>query len=232
MRTTQLPTISTPWLRAHTIVLVALAVGSAPGCETSDVEGSDSGADDGDGDDGDDSGSATTPDDDGDDDVADDVADDDSADSGADPGTVGECEIECDYLMSTECIDVDEHEACFTACSDRSQAELELFISCVASAPYCSVDVNPRRECLANFLDIDSPDDTGPIGDTGTEGPNCVDACQQYLETPCDPPIEGVSSCDEFCAMLSEALQQAAAECLDNAVGCELPADCQLPGAD
>ncbi len=219
-------TISTPWLRVHTLVFVALATS----CESSDVEGSDSAADDDDGDDG--SGSATTPDDDGSATTPDDDGDDGSADSGVDPGKIDQCEVECDFMLSTECIVVDEHEACFTACSERSLDEIDLFIACVSSAPYCSEDVNPRRECLANFLDIDPPDDTGPIGDTGTEGPNCVDACQQYLETPCDPPVEGVSSCDEFCAMLSEALQQAAAECLDNAVGCELPADCQLPGGD
>ena len=117
----------------------------------------------------------------------------------------------------------DEHEACFAACGERSQDEIDLFLACSASASSCSEDVNPRRECLANFLDIDTP------SDTGSEGPNCVEACQSYLATPCDPPIEGVSSCDEFCAMLSDALQQVAAECLDNAVGCELPADCQLP---
>src|SRR5262245_51124569 len=75
MRTTQRSTISTPWLRAHAFVLLALATS----CETSDVEGSDSAADDDGDDDG--SGSATTPDDDGSATTPDDdSADDDSAD--------------------------------------------------------------------------------------------------------------------------------------------------------
>jgi hypothetical protein len=212
---------------------LALALGLAPalGCETTEVDDDGDSAADDDGD----TGSASTPDDSADDDsatVPDDSADDDGDDTDATPGTISSCQGECDFQLEFECIDVDEHEACFTACSARSQAELDLFLACSNNSPLCSDDPGPRRECLANFLDIDTPGDTGTIGETGTEGPNCVEACQSYLETPCDPPIEGVSSCDEFCAMLSESLQQVAAECLDNAVGCELPADCQLPSGD
>jgi hypothetical protein len=123
-------------------------------------------------------------------------------------------------MLEFDCIDADEHESCFTACGSASAATVEVFNACYLAAEIC----DGVRECYLNLVDAEDPDPTG------NDAPTCVEACNAYLATPCDPPISGVSSCEEFCSSIGDALAEIAVMCLENADGCTLPAECSFPG--
>lgn len=147
----------------------------------------------------------------------------DATGGGPSPDSESGCKNICDSLLSQGCIDADEHETCFLECGVRTDDEIELFESCWLN----SVGCEENNECLANFLDDDAPD---PTGDPDPQ--TCLDACNVYVGMGCQPPIEGVSSCGEFCSSLTPELQAAAVSCLDGADGCTLPQACMLPGGE
>lgn len=120
-------------------------------------------------------------------------------------------------------IDVDEHEGCFTTCGEVSADEIEIFYTCWLN----TTGEEESRVCYQNLIDAEPVDPTGE--DPKPDPASCLDACNAYVGMGCSPPVEGVSSCGEFCDGLSATLQMAVVECLDGADGCELPASCTLP---
>ncbi|MEM6990329.1 MAG: hypothetical protein AAF721_07530 [Myxococcota bacterium] len=203
---------------ASTFLRFALALGFAAtfACEITD---------DGDGN-GDDGTGADDGNDDGNGDGNDDGNGDGNGDgnddgSGPSPAAETDCKNVCDNLLNADCdteFTVDDHATCFTRCSSSNDDAIELFTSCYFNT---AADCGDEVECYENFVGSD-PVDPNPT--------TCLDACNAYIGAGCASPIEGVDSCAEFCAGLTEAFVDVVVMCLNDAVDCVLPQECMLPG--
>lgn len=194
--------------------MLLLAFGLTTGCEDDSDGPDDTGA----GTDADSGATASAETD------ADDTANDESGGSGASDEDVERCRNVCDSLLGVDYLEVDEHETCFTTCGQVSADEIELFYTCWLNTS----GEEESRACYQNLIDADPVDPTGDDPDPTS----CLDACNAYVGMGCNPPIEGATSCADFCGDLTPALQTAVVECLDGADGCDLPAACTFPGGE
>lgn len=161
------------------------------------------------------------------------IVDGDGDDTGAETGSnssgadetggsmmqIADCQKACDDMQFFGCLTADEHATCYSACNAASASAIDLFSACVGNTlPNCDEAV----PCYDNFIEADPP--AGSSSGGGGTG-SCTDSCNEWIAAGCEAFTEA-PSCQAFCDGLSETLQQAVVECVDNRDGCTLPPEC------
>lgn len=130
---------------------------------------------------------------------------DDGGDGPASAADVDRCQESCDQQKFFDCYDARLHATCYANCEEATSSQIDLFVGCVDNS-VCDA------ECA---LEIE-PETPAPSGD------ECVSACQDYVASGCEAPID----CESGCAALGPEERVGVVYCLGNRDGCELPDEC------